>query len=222
MARLEDITVGANVIGIAGNMPVSVVAVKWHGTNAMTVTFKNAAGNVAEQILYREDEERLDVGDNNLPWSFDADANLLRLTSEAYRINLAHIFDPYLAVHTSAIEPLPHQISAVYQEMLPRLPLRYILADDPGAGKTIMTGLFLKELLVRGDLKRCMIVFARQLGGAVAGRTLSEVQPAVRDTHQRPNRIGGYRKRFLGSESLHRPFGQAVPQRRYTGETTCH
>ena len=158
MARLEDITVGANVVGIAGNIPVSVVAVKWHGTNAMTVTFKNAAGNVAEQILYREDEERLDALDNSLPWSFDADANLLRLTSEAYRINLAHIFDPYLAVHTSAIEPLPHQISAVYQEMLPRLPLRYILADDPGAGKTIMTGLFLKELLVRGDLKRCMIV----------------------------------------------------------------
>ncbi|MDX9870547.1 MAG: helicase-related protein, partial [Candidatus Cloacimonadales bacterium] len=158
MAKLEDITVGANVIGIAGNMSVSVVAVKWHGTNAMTVTFKNAAGNVAEQILYREDEERLDTLDNSLPWSFDADADLLRLTLEAYRINLAHIFDPYLAVHTSEIEPLPHQISAVYQEMLPRLPLRYILADDPGAGKTIMTGLYLKELLVRGDLKRCMIV----------------------------------------------------------------
>jgi SNF2 family DNA or RNA helicase len=158
MAQLEDITVGASVAGIAGGSPVSVVAVKWHGTNAMTVTFKNDAGNVAEQILYREDEERLDVTDGSLPWSFDADANLLRLTSEAYRINLAHIFDPYLAVHTSAIEPLPHQISAVYQEMLSRLPLRYILADDPGAGKTIMTGLFLKELLVRGDLKRCMIV----------------------------------------------------------------
>lgn len=158
MARLEDITVGSSVVGIAGNQSVSVVAIKWHGTNAMTVTFKNAAGNVAEQILYREDEERLDVADGSLPWSFDTDANLLRLTSEAYRIHLAHIFDPYLAVHTSAIEPLPHQISAVYQEMLSRLPLRYILADDPGAGKTIMTGLFLKELLVRGDLKRCMIV----------------------------------------------------------------
>ncbi len=158
MARLEEITVGANVVGIAGGSPVSVVAVKWHGTNAMTVTFKTAAGQVAEQILFREDEERLDAADGSLPWSFDADADLLRLTSEAYRINLAHLFDPYLAVHTSAIEPLPHQISAVYQEMLPRLPLRYILADDPGAGKTIMTGLFLKELLVRGDLKRCMIV----------------------------------------------------------------
>jgi SNF2 family DNA or RNA helicase len=158
MTQLEDITVGTSVNGLAGNATVSVVAVKWHGTNAITVTYKNTGGNVAEQILYRDDEERLNVTDGNLPWSFDADGKRMRLTSEAYRINLAHIFDPYLAVHTSAIDPLPHQISAVYQEMLSRLPLRYILADDPGAGKTIMTGLFLKELLVRGDLKRCMIV----------------------------------------------------------------
>ncbi len=158
MAHLEDITVGSNVAGVTGNQPVHVVAVKWHGSAVLEITYKDADGQLAEQLLYREDEERLNVVEQNLPWSFDADANLLRLVSEAYRINLAHIFDPYLAVHTSAIEPLPHQISAVYQEMLPRLPLRYILADDPGAGKTIMTGLFLKELLVRGDLKRCLIV----------------------------------------------------------------
>jgi SNF2 family DNA or RNA helicase len=158
MARLENITIGANVVGIAGNVPVTVVAVKWYGNAVLEVTFKDSRGQLASQLLYREDEDRLDVKSDSLPWSFDADANLLRLASEAYRINLAHIFDPYLAVHTSAIEPLPHQISAVYQEMLSRLPLRYILADDPGAGKTIMTGLFLKELLVRGDLKRCMIV----------------------------------------------------------------
>lgn len=158
MARLEDVTVGATVSGLAGNAQVSVVAAKWYGNAVLEITFKDAKGQLANQLLYREDEGRLSVVDGSLPWSFDADANLLRLTSEAYRINLAHIFDPYLAVHTSAIEPLPHQISAVYQEMLPRLPLRYILADDPGAGKTIMTGLFLKELLVRGDMKRCMIV----------------------------------------------------------------
>lgn len=158
MPRLEDITVGANVVGIAGNAPVNIVAVKWYGNAVLEVTFKDARGQLANQLMYREDEARLSVEDSSLPWSFDADGNLLRLASEAYRINLAHIFDPYLAVHTSAIEPLPHQISAVYQEMLSRLPLRYILADDPGAGKTIMTGLFLKELLVRGDLKRCMIV----------------------------------------------------------------
>jgi SNF2 family DNA or RNA helicase len=137
---------------------VSVVAAKWYGNAALEITFKDAKGQLASQLIYREDEERLSVVDGSLPWMFDADADLLRLTSEAYRIKLAHIFDPYLAVHTSAIEPLPHQISAVYQEMLSRLPLRYILADDPGAGKTIMTGLFLKELLARGDLKRCMIV----------------------------------------------------------------
>lgn len=158
MARLEDITVGSSVKGIAGNQPVNVVAVKWYGNAVLEITYKDVNGQLASQLLYREDEEQLNVADNSLPWSFDADAKMFRLVSEAYRIHLAHIFDPYLAVHTSEIEPLPHQISAVYQEMLPRLPLRYILADDPGAGKTIMTGLFLKELLVRGDLKRCMIV----------------------------------------------------------------
>ena len=82
----------------------------------------------------------------------------MRLASEAWRIHYAHLFDPYLAIHTSDVEPLPHQISAVYQEMLGRIPLRYVLADDPGAGKTIMTGLFIKELIARSDLKRCLIV----------------------------------------------------------------
>ena len=158
MARLEDITVGSNVMGLASSEAVTIVAVKWYGTAVLEATFKDSKGRLGSQLLYRENEESIELLENNLPWSFDADGNLLRLASEAYRINLAHIFDPYLAVHTSAIEPLPHQISAVYQEMLPRLPLRYILADDPGAGKTIMTGLFLKELIIRGDLKRCLIV----------------------------------------------------------------
>jgi len=158
MCRLEDITVGASVTGLLGNNPVSIIATKWHGNSSLEVTFKDAKGQLASQILYREDEERLNVEDSRLSWSFDADANDLRLASEAYRISLAHLFDPYLAIHTSSVEPLPHQISAVYQEMLSRLPLRYILADDPGAGKTIMTGLLIKELLVRGDMERCLIV----------------------------------------------------------------
>jgi superfamily II DNA or RNA helicase len=78
--------------------------------------------------------------------------------AEAHRIRLAHLFDPVLAVHTSLVEPLPHQITAVYEAMLPRQPLRFLLADDPGAGKTIMAGLLIKELIARGDLKRCLIV----------------------------------------------------------------
>jgi len=158
MARLEELTVGASVTGLAGSASVSIVATKWHGSAVLEATFKDSRGQLGSQLLYREDEARLSVADASLPWSFDADADQLRLASEAYRIHLAHLFDPYLAVHTSVVEPLPHQISAVYQEMLSRLPLRYVLADDPGAGKTIMTGLFIKELIVRGDLKRCMIV----------------------------------------------------------------
>ena len=78
--------------------------------------------------------------------SFNADGRLLRLVAEADRIRFAHLFDPYLAIHASHIEPLPHQITAVYGEMLPRQPLRFLLADDPGAGKTIMAGLLIKDL----------------------------------------------------------------------------
>lgn len=158
MAQLEKITVGSTVKGLAGKDAVTIENVKWHGSSVLEIIYKDNCGNLGNQLLYREDENSITILDNSLPWCFDSDADLLRLVSEAYRINLAYIFDPYLAVHTSSIEPLPHQISAVYQEMLGRLPLRYILADDPGAGKTIMTGLFLKELIIRGDLKRCLIV----------------------------------------------------------------
>lgn len=158
MARLEEITVGSTVAGITHDSPVEVVGVKWFGDAALEVTFKKLSGDVGNQLIYRDDEATLEVKDKALQWSFTSDSEQMRLTSEAYRMRLAHLFDPYLAVHTSPIEPLPHQISAVYESMLPKQPLRYVLADDPGAGKTIMTGLLLKELIIRGDVKRCMIV----------------------------------------------------------------
>lgn len=158
MAKLEDITVGSTVKGIAGNESVSIVAEQWYGSNVLEITYKDTRGTLGTQLLYRDDEVNVEVLANHLPWSFDANGNQMKLASEAYRISLAHLFDPYLAVHISSVEPLPHQISAVYQEMLPRVPLRYVLADDPGAGKTIMTGLYIKELMARGDLKRCLIV----------------------------------------------------------------
>ena len=88
MARLEDITVGAIVVGIAGNMPVTVVAVKWYGNAVLEVTFKDACGQLASQLLYRDDEERLDVKSDSLPWSFDADPNLLRLALKPIVLNL--------------------------------------------------------------------------------------------------------------------------------------
>src|SRR5207248_2308073 len=92
------------------------------------------------------------------PLSFVADGNLFRLVSEAQRLRYAFLFDPLIAVTTSAVDPLPHQITAVYETMLNRRPLRFLLADDPGAGKTIMAGLLVKELIIRGDLQRCLIV----------------------------------------------------------------
>jgi hypothetical protein len=109
-------------------------------------------------MLFRTDEAKLSLAEAGRPWAFDAPGEEFKLAAEAYRINLAHLFDPMMAVHTSNVEPLPHQITAVYESMLPRQPLRYVLADDPGAGKTIMAGLFIRELLMRADAKRVLIV----------------------------------------------------------------
>jgi len=155
---LEDLQPDATLRGILPDALVTVVSVAWHGSNALTLVYRGPNGRVADEILYRHDEPRLEIVEVGRPWSFDGDGALFRLVAEAHRIRLAHLFDPVLAVHTSLVEPLPHQITAVYEAMLPRQPLRFLLADDPGAGKTIMAGLLIKELIARGDLKRCLIV----------------------------------------------------------------
>ncbi len=156
--KLEDLKPEAVVRGILPDALVRVVNVEWHGSDALTLIYRGSDGRVADEILYRHDETRLEVVETGRPWSFDGDGALFRLAAEAHRIRLAHLFDPVLAVHTSLVDPLPHQITAVYEAMLPRQPLRFLLADDPGAGKTIMAGLLIKELIVRGDLRRCLIV----------------------------------------------------------------
>jgi len=158
MSQLEDLKPNAAVRGIVPDALVTVVSIQWFGSEALELTYKTADGRVANQLLYRDNEPTLEVVEQGRPWSFDGDGALFRLVSEAQRIRLAHLFDPMLAVHTSVVEPLPHQITAVYEQMLPRQPLRFLLADDPGAGKTIMAGLLIKELIARGDLQRCLIV----------------------------------------------------------------
>jgi SNF2 family DNA or RNA helicase len=158
MTALEDLKPSAVVRGILPNELVTVTSVQWFGDQALELTYKSQAGRIANELLYRNDEPRIELVEEGRPWSFDGDGALFRLVSEAYRIQLAHLFDPVLAVHTSLVEPLPHQITAVYESMLPRQPLRFLLADDPGSGKTIMAGLFIKELIARGDLQRCLIV----------------------------------------------------------------
>lgn len=158
MTILDSLAPGKRVRGLAGNSIATIQTVTRYGTDAIELIARDDSGNLIHQLCYRNDEQNLELVEEQLPWTFDGDGELLRLVSEAYRIRLAHLFDPYLAVYASEVDPLPHQITAVYQEMLPRQPLRYVLADDPGAGKTIMTGLYISELLIRGDLKRCLIV----------------------------------------------------------------
>lgn len=158
MAQLEDLTRGASVRGILPDRLVTVVDVKWFGTSSVELTYKDPQGRLGNELLFRDREASIEIAETGRPWSFDGDGKQFRLVSEAHRIRLAHLFDPVLAVHTSDVRPLPHQITAVYEEMLARQPLRFLLADDPGAGKTIMAGLLMKELIARGDLQRCLVV----------------------------------------------------------------
>ncbi len=158
MVRLEDLTAGVKVNGILPNALITIVAAQWSGPDMLTIIYKNAEGELGQEVLARSQEADLSLVEKEQSWSFTGDGDQLRLVSEAHRIRLAHLFDPMLAVSTSMVEPLPHQITAVYGEMIPRQPLRLLLADDPGAGKTIMAGLLMRELLVRGDLHRCLVV----------------------------------------------------------------
>ena len=146
------------VRGLIPSQDVTVISSELIGNNVLNLTYRDQSGNTNSQLVYEDKLPSLEIVSDYRPFSFDGDGSDFRLAAEAYRISLAHLFDPLLAVSTSLIIPLPHQISAVYEQMLPRQPLRYLLADDPGAGKTIMAGLLIKELLYRGDLHRCMIV----------------------------------------------------------------
>jgi len=158
MLKLEQIQKNAAISGLEPGQVVRVVTTEPVGDNALTIYYKTADGKLLERMLFRTDEASLSLAEAGRPWAFDAPGEEFKLAAEAYRINLAHLFDPMMAVHTSNVEPLPHQIMAVYESMLPRQPLRYVLADDPGAGKTIMAGLFIRELLMRADAKRVLIV----------------------------------------------------------------
>jgi len=96
---------------------------------------------------------------------FLGDANALRVLVEGERLSYGHLFNPAFATEISEIDPLPHQRIAVYQRMLPQSRLRFLLADDAGAGKTIMTGLYIRESLSRRTIRRVMVVAPAGLVG---------------------------------------------------------
>lgn len=155
--RLEDIKCGQILTGIEQGKCCEVIALQLIGKNSATLYYKRD-GVPQERMLTRIDEPNISIADSGRPWNFSIPAQDFKRAAEACRISLAYLFDPMMAVHTSNVQPLPHQITAVYESMLPRQPLRYVLADDPGAGKTIMAGLLIRELIMRADAKRILIV----------------------------------------------------------------
>jgi superfamily II DNA or RNA helicase len=156
--KLEDIKNGVSLEGVEPGLIVTVAAVIPVGEGVVQVIYKRPDGTFSERLMGQQDAETVAVPVDEHPWVFDGDGEAFKLTAEARRIDLAYLFDPMMAVHTSNVEPLPHQITAVYESMLPRQPLRFVLADDPGAGKTIMAGLYIRELIMRADAQRILIV----------------------------------------------------------------
>jgi superfamily II DNA or RNA helicase len=155
--RLEELVPGQRLTGVVPHEVVTVIFPQAHGADAVEITYKTSAGGLGQRVLFRSDEASLAIATSGSR-PFDAPAVDFKLAAEAQRIKLAGLYDPMLAVATSNVQPLPHQIRAVYGELLPRTPLRFLLADDPGAGKTIMAGLYIKELILREDVQRCLIV----------------------------------------------------------------
>lgn len=126
-----------------------MVSIKYTGVNSNKSNSK---------VVTAEEFSKLEVLTAEGSFNFKGDPNRFALFAEAERINTAYQFDPLFAVNCSIVDPLPHQVEAVYKFLLPLPKIRFLLADDTGAGKTIMTGLLIKELLMRGQVERVLIV----------------------------------------------------------------
>jgi SNF2 family DNA or RNA helicase len=158
MLPLAEIKKGQALVGLEPSLVVTVVDVTRITDAAVELVYKTPDGAFKSRLLAPADEAALSLATTERPWAFDGDGAAFQLACEAKRIDLAFLFDPMMAVHTSNVQPLPHQITAVYESLLPRQPLRYVLADDPGAGKTVMAGLYIRELILRADARRVLIV----------------------------------------------------------------
>lgn len=152
------LTVGATVNGLAGPVPAKILSVDRLTDDSASVAYRTEEGGLGEKIVFADMLPHLKAVKPGSAFTFDASSDAFLLAAEARRMRLAHLFDPLSALGTSDVDPLPHQLRGVYGEMLPRQPLRYVLADDPGAGKTVMAGLLIKELLLRGDAANVLVV----------------------------------------------------------------
>ncbi|MGQ9592637.1 MAG: DEAD/DEAH box helicase, partial [Planctomycetota bacterium] len=155
----QKLTKGAVITSGLFPERVAVVSVEGGGDSYTIIARGLESGNLHERILTREQIETVSASLPEGEVGFSGNADDFFLAMEARRIRLAFEFDPLFALNASRVDPVPHQLEAVYKYMLPHhRAVRYLLADDPGAGKTIMTGLLLKELKMRGLVGNCLIV----------------------------------------------------------------
>ncbi|MBF6276372.1 MULTISPECIES: helicase-related protein [Nocardia] len=156
---LATLRTGQRLRGLVPGQTVTLIAVDPIDSALYEIFYRDDAGRSGARTLTEADTVRLELaGDFDAAPAFDGDPDEFRLAAEALRIKYAALYDPMVAVNSSDVDPLPHQIRAVYEELLPRIPLRFLLADDPGAGKTIMAGLYIKELILRSDCERAIVV----------------------------------------------------------------
>ena len=155
---MDHIDIKPNMIlrGSLFSEPVQVITVIPMGDAIKLIGKGLNTGKLHDPILFSEQLAALETTPENEP--FDGDAGNFRLGVEAMRLALAHEYDPYFTLSIARVDPLPHQLEAVYDYFLKLPRIRFLLADDPGAGKTIMAGLLIKELKIRGLIKRILIV----------------------------------------------------------------
>lgn len=118
--RLEGIVAGSSLSGVETSQIVTTVAAIPLADGVVQLIYRTSQGEIKERMLGRADEAAIAVATKERPFSFNGNGAAFQLTCEAKRIDLAYLFDPLMAVHTSNVQPLPHQITAVYESMLPR------------------------------------------------------------------------------------------------------
>jgi superfamily II DNA or RNA helicase len=153
---LSQLKQGVVVRGPALPEPVEVLVVSMFGDMVKIVGAGKRTGQVHQRVLPPSQIADLEAAPEKEP--FDGDPARFRIGVEAARLGLAYEYDPYFALSIARVDPLPHQLEAVYDYFLKMPRIRFLLADDPGAGKTIMAGLLIKELKIRGLAKRTLIV----------------------------------------------------------------
>lgn len=158
-----QLVLGTVVVGPFWPEPVSVLTLDQRGQVVAIQAVGVETHKFYEQVIPRDQFDNQVEAISGGRHSFDANPKLFRLAVEALRTHLAHAFDPQFAVSVSQVDPLPHQLDAVYRHLLPLPRIRFLLADDPGAGKTIMAGLLLRELMQREDVSRVLVLCPKAL-----------------------------------------------------------